>query len=68
MCLYQSYKRREIAKVKWINGDSNPIDAITKSKPLLALKWLIDTNQIKLKIVEWVECTILATQLIKAWV
>ena len=44
ICLHQSYKRREIAKVKWINGDSNPIDAITKSKPLLALKWLIDTN------------------------
>jgi len=31
------------------------MDAITKSKPLLALKRLINTNQIKLKIVEWVE-------------
>ena len=38
MCLHQLYKRREIAKVKWIDGDSNPTDAITKSKPLLALK------------------------------
>ena len=38
ICLRQSYKRREIAKVKWINGDSNPTDAITKSKPLLAFK------------------------------
>jgi hypothetical protein len=38
MCLRQLYKRREIAKVKWINGDSNSADAITKSKPLLALK------------------------------
>ena len=28
---------------------------MTKSKPLLALKWLIDTNQIKLKTVEWVK-------------
>ena len=44
MCLRQSYKRREIAKVKWINGDSNPIDTMTKSKPLLALKRLIDIN------------------------
>ena len=33
------------------------MDAITKSKPLLALKWLIDINRIKLKIVKWVECT-----------
>jgi hypothetical protein len=38
ICLRQLYKRREIAKVKWINRDSNPTDAITKSKPLLALK------------------------------
>ena len=32
------------------------MDAITKSKLLLALKRLIDTNQIELKTVEWVEC------------
>ena len=30
---------------------------MTKSKPLLALKRLINTNRIKLKTVEWVECT-----------
>ena len=36
--LHQLYKRCEIAKVKWINGNSNPIDVITKSKPLSALK------------------------------
>jgi hypothetical protein len=52
MCLRQLYKRREIAKVKWINRDSNPIDAITKSKLLLALKRLININRIKLKAVE----------------
>jgi hypothetical protein len=44
ICLRQLYKRREIAKVKWINGDSNPTDAITKSKLLLAFKRLINTN------------------------
>jgi hypothetical protein len=55
ICLRQLYKRREIAKVKWINGDSNPTDAMTKSKPLLALKRLININQIELKTVEWVE-------------
>ena len=57
MCLRQLYKRCEIAKVKWIDGDSNPIDAITKSKLLSAFKWLIDTNWIKLKTVEWVKHT-----------
>ena len=57
ICLCQLYKKREIAKVKWINGDSNPVNAMTKSKPLLALKWLIDTNWIELKTVEWVKYT-----------
>jgi hypothetical protein len=33
------------------------VDAITKNKLLLALKWLINTNWIKLKTVEWVKCT-----------
>ena len=42
--LHQLYERREIAKVKWIDGDSNPIDTITKSKPSLALKRLININ------------------------
>jgi hypothetical protein len=35
---------------------------MTKSKLLLALKRFIDTNRIKLKRVEWVEYTTLATQ------
>jgi hypothetical protein len=42
---YDSYiKKREIAKVKWINRDKNSTDTITKSKPLLALKRLININ------------------------
>src|SRR6266705_2275463 len=57
MCLRQLYKRREIAKIKWIDGGSNPADAITKSKPCQALKDLIDTNTVKLQVTEWVERT-----------
>ena len=57
MYLRQLYKRREIAEVKQINRDSNPTDAITKSKLSSAFKQLINTNQIELKTVEWVECT-----------
>ena len=44
MCLHQLYKRYKIVKVKWIDRNSNPIDTITKSKPLLALKRFIDIN------------------------
>jgi len=55
MCLRQSYERREITEVKWIDGKSNPADSMTKSKATTALKDLIDTNQLNLRVVEWVE-------------
>ena len=42
--LYWLYKRYKIAKVKWINKDSNPINTIIKSKLLLAFKQLININ------------------------
>jgi hypothetical protein len=55
MCLRQAYERREIAEVKWIKGESNPADAMTKSKASNALKTLIDTNILQLEVEEWVE-------------
>jgi hypothetical protein len=55
MCLRQAYERREIAEVKWIQGDTNPADSMTKGKPSTALKQLVDTNRVELKVVEWVE-------------
>ena len=55
MCLYQLYKYREITEVKWINGDSNPADLMTKSKVFTALKKLINTNYLELQAIEWVE-------------
>ena len=55
MCLRQSYERREIAEVKWIDGGSNPADAMTVDKLCQTLKELIDTNTVNLKVTEWVE-------------
>jgi hypothetical protein len=55
MCLRQAYERREIAEVKWIDGNNNPADSMTKSSPSSALKHLIDTNRVKLEEVQWVE-------------
>ena len=60
MCLRQAYERREIAEVKWIDGDSNPADSMTKSKPSNALKLLIDTNKVDLVAQEWVERSVKA--------
>jgi hypothetical protein len=55
MCLCQAYERRQVTKVKWIDKDTNPTDAITKSKPYTALLQLINTNWIELQAVGWVE-------------
>ena len=38
--LQQSFERREIMEIRWINGDSNPADAMTKAKPCHALQEL----------------------------
>ena len=46
MVLCQSYERREIAEVRWINGKDNPADAMTKSTPNKALERFLDNNQL----------------------
>ena len=38
MALRQSYERRELAEIRWIEGDSNPADVMTKNKCNNALK------------------------------
>ena len=50
MCLRQAYKQCKIIEVKWIKGGNNPIDAIIKAKPCQALKTLINTNKLNLKV------------------
>ncbi len=44
MALRQSYERREITKIRWINGKDNPADAMTKANPTKALGKFIDSN------------------------
>jgi hypothetical protein len=55
MCLRQSYEKREIAKIRWIDENINLANAMTKSKFCNALINLIDINIIELKITEWIE-------------
>uniref|UniRef100_A0A093V6J0 Transposon Ty1-NL2 Gag-Pol polyprotein n=1 Tax=Talaromyces marneffei PM1 TaxID=1077442 RepID=A0A093V6J0_TALMA len=55
MCLRQSYERQEITEVRWIDGNSNPADAMTKSKPCHALQELIDTNKLRINVDGWEE-------------
>ena len=53
--LRQLYKRRMITEIKWIDGDLNPIDVITKANAYNALRNLVDINTINLNTKEWVE-------------
>ena len=55
MSLRQSYERRKVTKIKWIHGHNNPADSMTKLKASTALKSIIDTNQINLDTLKWVE-------------
>jgi hypothetical protein len=55
MCLRQSYERRKIAEIRWIDEEINSVDAIIMIKFCQILKNLIDTDTIDLKTTEWVE-------------
>jgi hypothetical protein len=57
MCLRQSYERREIAQVVWIDGKHNVADAMTKEKCGSSFKALIDSNRLDVMdgTIGWVE-------------
>ena len=52
ICLYQSYKRKEIVKIKWIEGNTNLANFIIKSKAYNALKQLINTNKVNISVIK----------------
>jgi hypothetical protein len=55
MSLRESYERREITEVRWINGKDNPADACTKRTPNLALERLVSYNKLKIQVEACVE-------------
>ena len=63
MCLRQAYERRKITEVKQIRSDTNLADAITKVKCSDALQRLIDTNTVKIDVIEQVERDIKGEQI-----
>ncbi|KAF1936185.1 hypothetical protein EJ02DRAFT_459741 [Clathrospora elynae] len=50
MALRQSYERREITEIRWINGDDNPADAFTKATPNRALERLLSSNELSIRV------------------
>ena len=55
IALRQSYERREITEIRWIDGKDNPTDAMTKSTPNKALEEFIDSNQLNVRVEGWVQ-------------
>ncbi|EED12738.1 hypothetical protein TSTA_052590 [Talaromyces stipitatus ATCC 10500] len=57
MALRQSYEKHEIHEIRWIHGDDNPADAFTKSSPNKALRDLVDSNKLTVRVEGFVERT-----------
>jgi hypothetical protein len=55
MALRQSYERREITEIRWINSDDNPADAFTKASLNRALERFINSNQLTVRVEGWVQ-------------
>lgn len=55
MAIRQSYERRELSEIRWIEGNSNPADAMTKSNANSSLQTLVSTNEIAVKVQGWVQ-------------
>lgn len=55
MALRQMYERRELWKVRWINSNNNPADAITKATPNNSLENFLNTNELDIDVVGWVK-------------
>lgn len=62
MYLRQSYEHQEITEVKWIDGNSNPADTMTKNKVCNALQALVDTNKLHITVDGLVERSTTAPQ------
>jgi len=55
MAVREAYERRELSEFRWIEGPDNPADAMTKAKPNKALERLVDTNELRMKVVGWID-------------
>ena len=55
MALREMYERRELVDMRWISGNSNPADVMTKTLPNKALQQLIDSNQLTVNVEGWVQ-------------
>jgi hypothetical protein len=55
LALRQLYKRKKIAKIRWIYNRDNPADALTKATANSSLKQLVSTNKLVVRMEEHIE-------------
>lgn len=55
MSIRQSYEKRELSEIRWISGEDNPADSMTKVNATKALKRLVDQNKLTIKVNGWVQ-------------
>ncbi|KAH0425958.1 polyprotein [Colletotrichum camelliae] len=54
IALRQLYERRELCEIRWINGEDNPADAMTKSVANRALERLVSDGKTTIRMEGWV--------------
>ena len=57
MAIRQSYERKQLSEIRWINGADNPADSMTKQNSNKALTNMIDNNELRIRVDGWVERT-----------
>ncbi len=55
LVLGESYEKKEISEIRWIEGRDNPADAFTKGYPNEALRTVVSTNCLTVRIEAFVE-------------
>jgi hypothetical protein len=55
MFLRQSYKRKKITEIRWIYNQDNPADALTKAAANRAIKRLMSSNKLNVRMKGYVE-------------
>jgi hypothetical protein len=50
IALRESYERRKLFEIRWINRQDNPTNTITKASPNKTFKGFLDTNKLCVRI------------------
>jgi hypothetical protein len=56
IAIRQTYEKKKLFEIRYINKQDNPIDTITKLLPNKILEKFVDTNELIIRMQEWVDC------------